>query len=539
MSTDSTEGASLDLPEPANRARFVERLAALQKENRVRYDAISLLFYQTLVYFWGLTIYPMGRDYSRLTGRGEGLEFLSVMFWHNELHFFQDSVILYRLVSFVMLFVCTLAVYGIVRLVYVGGPIWLSTLAATLFMANPAMSEATLGLSGSIELFRAAVGLWAFFLYLLAERRGHVGLHVLAFGALFIAILFVLGNAGLGALPLLYLVTLRRHASKEAYQRATLYSFIAVIAVMNHRESYSLEALHPAHSLVPLYFLFYPLGFLAETMRSYAAYPILGWVEGAAVFLVLGLILRKAKANAILFGLLGAVVVRVGQGEVPIDPVHLTGGSSLVVPNAFYMLALCVLFGKVMTHPKWRRAIVTGTTLFALLMFGMQVRNIGIWRHAGNYVRNFQENVAALPEQSVGNPAVLTPDFQYYASAPLMLAKSISYDSPFSVSSMHHMIVKVNYDPDASYSFERTSGSGGRLRIAYGDVPSLIPWQMSDEDYAQTIFEGITIKGAVSTENELMIVLSLSHPRLRGWHPTVHVDLGRHPPEQRDADSGE
>jgi hypothetical protein len=208
---------------------------------------------------------------------------------------------------------------------------------------------------------------------------------------------------------------------------------------------------NPVGMFAPLYFIVYPLGFLPETARAFVTHPALGGLAAAATLFVLFLIYRKAQRPVILFGLFGAAAARLFQGDALVDPVHLIGGGQLLLANGLFNVALVALFHRVMDHRKWRRPVVTLTTLLCVLFFALELRSVLAWRHASAYVERFQASAAARDEAN-GKDFFILPDFQFRSGAPMCLGQSVSCDTPFSKGTSEVTLLRINYSPDMEVS---------------------------------------------------------------------------------------
>lgn len=444
-------------------------------------DAAAMLVYLLIVYAWSLSLYPLGRDYAALADPTSLPPIADKIFaW--EIQAFGGSPLGYHVVNLALLYACMMALYRFVRLA-IPGPFWLGTLAAALFMANPVHSEAVLNLAGVGDLAAAFFALLALAAYAEHRAKPRWWTGPLAVAAFALAVLPYRQNATLVIVPALYLWLKSRDPQTERCADSafcplcsTLLVPLAAITAASmafHSDVFALENLHPARMFAPLYLIFYPIGLLPSTAYTFHRYPWLGWLAALAALIVIALICRKARRPAILFGLASMVGVRLFQGGDFIDPVHMIGGGSLLVPNGLFNVALVALFYRIAEHPRWRRPIIMMTTLLAVVFFAMQIVFIAHWREAAMVVGNFQ-TAAALSATPVG----IIPDYRAYRGAPAGLSESISYDTPFSKRIEYVSLLPLDYLPPDEHYVQVTEQSpeGITCRVEASPLIKIVPW---------------------------------------------------------------
>jgi hypothetical protein len=425
----------------------------------MRWDATALLIYLVLVYVWSLWIYPQGRDFAILAAP-DSQPFPVNLLIRLELAAFGSHVAGYHAVNLILLYACMLCLYRLTYLV-IRGPYWLGALAGALFMANPVHSESVLNLAGAADLVPALLALLAVVLY--AENA-----RVAALGAFTLAVLPISDNASLILVLIAYEIFIG--CGKNAVKLRRLAPFVLISAVAwLHSDTLTLANLDPAGMFAPMYFIFYPFGFLPENAQRFHAWPVLGWLSAFVIIVLIRLIHRKAQRPAILFGLISMAGFRLFQGTQTIDLVHLIGGGKLLVPNALFAIALVALFHRMMDHPKWRRPLVTLTSLLAVAFFGMELRSIAYWQESGRLVREFQ-----LQAESAGGAVGILPDYIYYGGAPMMLRQSVTHDTPFSKPIAAASLLALNYDPLAKVDITH-NGNMISVTVKAPDMLSLLP----------------------------------------------------------------
>lgn len=388
-------------------------------------DSGCMAAYLLLVYVWGLTVHPLGRDYAHMAAQGAKLPLLAKSIFAWELQTFGVSPVGYHVVNLILLYACMQCVYHLTQSV-VRGPVWLGTLAATLFMANPVHTESVLNLSGVGDLVPCLAALLALALFA-AGRRAEPALITELWPAAFLLAVLYPQNAFL-IVALVCVVTFTDEPERPQSLGFLLPGLMmTILAAFLHRSWLHWEAWRPDRMFAPLYFIFYPIGFLPENAVRFAASPWLGWLAAAVVLALVVLLQRKVRRGAVWFGVISMLGVRLAQGKAGIDPVHLIGGGRLLLANAFFVIAAVAVFHRMMDHPKWRRPVVMLTTWLCVAFFVLQIRAEFAWRDAGARVRAFQQQAAAA-QAEFG----ILPDIRYYRGAPMCLSESVAYDTPFS-----------------------------------------------------------------------------------------------------------
>ena len=392
---------------------------------RLGIDSTAMFVYLMTVYVWGLNAYPLGRDFEQLKLNGVlmPLGVRQIFAW--EIDTFGASPVGYHVVNLVLLYACMHCIYYLAPRI-IKGPAWLGTLSATLFMANPVHTESILNLSGIADLLPCLSALLALVAYCAYRNEENTTRYVISMLAFMFAVLAYRQNLGL-VLAFVFYERLICRAGQRRLVQLIPHILISIGAYCLNKPWESWNELTYQRIFVPIYLIFYPIGLLPENARRLVEMPWLAWVAGAVIIGLLALLYRKVRRRAILFGLLSAIGVRLAQTSVPVDPVHLIGGGQLLLANAFFNMALVTVFLHMMYHPKWVRPVIVMTTWMCIIFFAMEIRNVLIWRHAGNEVRSFQQQAA---KQS--SPFCLFPDIQYYRGAPMCLSESIAYDTLFS-----------------------------------------------------------------------------------------------------------
>lgn len=440
------------------------------------YDCASMLVYTCLVYAWGIGVHPQGRDFALFGTGGAGLPTLLRYALMAEHALFGARIWPYHAVNMAMIFLCMVCILFSARFI-LRGPWWLGTLAAALFMPNLVHSEAVMNLSGIVDLLPCLSALAALWLYLESAEGRSRALPPLAWGAFALAAFAAPANV---ALLLVFALAEASVVSDERrrYARVLPAACIGAGAAVYHGAALVAHGFRLADMFAPLYFIAYPIGFLPESARRFHEHPWLGWLAAAGVGLVLLLVCLKARRRAILFGLGAMLAVRLFAGERPVDPVHLVGGGQLLLPGAFYALALVAVFHRIMQHPKWRRIVVGGTTFMCIVYFIMGAHTVFAWRESGRRVQAFQETMRRLSADAPGAPIGICPDYRHFAGAPMCLSESVSFDTPWSRRVPHAALLRLDCPKGTEVAIEYAASSRDNAQATVGGAAplELAPW---------------------------------------------------------------
>lgn len=450
----------------ANVPRELPWIAKFRVEHFFIFDSLLLLFYTGLVYAWGLTVHPMGRDYAVMASEGKDLPFLANWIFAWEMQTFGASPVPYHIVNVFALYGCVWCVMHLTSFT-VRGIWWMGTWAAAIFMANPVHTESVLNISGIGDTIPAFFALLAITAYSYHAYKPRKWTYAFALAAFAFAVTPYPHHAFLFLIIVMFEVLITRPENRN-FPRLLPFVVMGVAATVVHWSVIGQTPIDVAAWFVPLYFTFYPIGFLPESAAAMHDRPWLGWCAVIAVVAILTMIYRKARRPAILFALLSMLVVRLFPSGRTIDPVHLVGGGELIVATGLFTVGFAALAFRCMDHPKWKVPIVGMTTVFAVAVFLVQIRAELHWRAASNVVKTFQSSAIAASERSDGSPIGILPDWRYFRSAPVQLSESIRFDTPFSRAVAHESVFELNAPSLApgSVTLDTWSTSGGSLSIA-------------------------------------------------------------------------
>ncbi len=291
---------------------------------------------------------------------------------------FGASALPYHIVNLTVLYGCMVAVFFLTRLV-VKGPWWLGSLTAVLLMANPLKTDAMASITGTYHLLPAFFALWALCFYALHVERRHTWLLLVAWGCFCAAVGAHPANRGLVFAVMLYELCLLHPPKRNLWR---LIPFVVVDRLDWHHFELALPGWHAFTGLAPLSLIFYPIGYLPETVDIFESHPVTAWLAAIAWVAALAVIGLGTRQRAFVFGVLAAVAVRLMQTDAPVNLSTMEGGGVLLVPIALVNIAFAAVCWRVMQHPKWVKPVVFLTTVLCLVFFILQIKANLAWGQA-------------------------------------------------------------------------------------------------------------------------------------------------------------
>lgn len=424
--------------------------------------------YCLIVHTWSFGIGALGPDVTRLTGEAEGLGVAGrVLDW--VIGWAGAWTLPYHLVSAGLIFASMILLYLAVNRI-ARGPSWVGVFAANVWMAHPGHREATVALTGLVDLLPCVVALLAIVLHLAHEAHPSRARLALFVTGLVVGVAAFPINQWLGAVTLLLCVFATRNPAGRPGR--LLASALAIVVGALFHPLPAFETVAITERLGALYFSFYGIGFLPETAERFATAPWVGWIAAVTVLLILTAIHWKARRPALLFALGAMAVYRLAGTVAPVDPVHLVGGGSLVFPTALLVIGASVLYTRTMEHKRWAPVLGLTSVTASVIFFLLMITTIQGWREAARLAEDYRAEVVRLHE-TTGEPVFVVPNFQATRGAPIQLSTLLSHDTPFTKRVPHEAAVPLDYyaPPGATYSLE--SSAGGRItavRISGSDA---------------------------------------------------------------------
>lgn len=268
-----------------------------------------------------------------------------------------------------LFYACMLALFQLTRRV-VAGPAWLGSLAAAVFMAHPAKTEALFTLSGSAALVTTLLMALSV-LFQCQEEESRSRARTLA-GLLAFALATMLSPVAMALVPILIAFAWGGAGGRASWLRMLPPLALGLVGAMLHQEVWAVYLHAMPAKLAGLLVLVYPIGLLPETASALAASPVASalWAV-AAVVAVLALI-YAVRSVPFSGALVAALLFRAAPGMDAVDLVTLDGGAQLLPSLASGCIALAAFTRWLMSFEAWGRPAVAITTMICAVLFVLQ-----------------------------------------------------------------------------------------------------------------------------------------------------------------------
>lgn len=423
-------------------------------------DGIYLL----ILFGWTLRLGPMGRDFSLLPSIGESGTLASVAAF-----FAGESVLLLR-------FAGLAALYGMVCLIFrltrslTGGPWWLGSVAAVLFLAHPLKSEAVFTAAGFVELAESVLILLAVWAVDLLDRD---------------RILFRL--TGWIVPPLAAWMTDRwwevlvlcggwawiRQVATRGHVTRTLPALVAVLCGGLYECSRDPAALYGLlHGSRAWLLAGWPFGLSENAIRLFDRFPVLHAVWSLLVCIGLALLARRYAGRAAARVILVTFPLAMAAG-VRVDFRTFEGGAAYLIPTGLLGMAAALGFRAQLEHPRFRTRTVAVSTAVCLALMAWHSWIALDWVRAHRLLIQGRAAAAQEPESAV---LAVFPDVMRVGFAPVRLAEALRCPPPYGPGRTAYALAWVELDRADRDSVKVTgyTSQGGILTVS--GIQGRRPW---------------------------------------------------------------
>ena len=333
---------------------------------------LSNLVYLLLVQIWGVKLGPISQDAFVLMH--QQLPWPSALLLRWEVATFDNYYMAYHAVNLVLLYGCMIATLLFVRTT-LQSVWWLGSLASVLLMANPLKDEAVLTLTGGTVLLPVFMTLVGLACYAQHCQTGGAASYLFS-----LSLIWFLQWTYPALLPLSGLIVLYEWIvnppERRYWIRMLPFVFVGAIAIMHW--GFLLNPGGVRGILFSLVLVLYPIGYLPDTLHTLdtsICYRVAILLFGVLIVLGVG---RKLRSRGYWFAIAGAIFWMALWPDITKGAGHALD-LEMLIPIVLVNLAFAALCGRMQTHPRWTRAVVTLTTLMCLIFFAVQIQSIRDW----------------------------------------------------------------------------------------------------------------------------------------------------------------
>ncbi len=433
-----------------------------EDRRQVRIFLLLDLLYVSVVFLWILFLPLSGSDYLWFHNtffnqpiQGSDSILLSVIFSY--------SSIFFRLLNFVLLYVLMVFLFFITRFL-TGGPWWLGSLSAVLFMAHPLTGHHVIQVNGYEILFPVLINalpllIFAYSAYTRTSRFIFVWLLSLIalltnpLSAPFVIIIgigLLLNNEIQGTIP-------RQNFLMSFF---TIFPALYSLKINQSHDSFSLDFI-PQLSL-----LVYPIGWLPMTQTIYNLQGVLSILYGLGGILLLVFISWKIKRKYIILLLWGTVFLCMFSYRNKLNLSQPLQNTSTLFPLFLFCIAVPGICGIIQQQPRWKTGIVKITTLLCIVMICSQIFLNGLYAYSSTREQKIAESILNEAQKNNITEFILFPasiEYRWHKLNifPTLLKKQLTLNSSSpQITVFPYCKFYPEYNPDAelvAYSYSENA----------------------------------------------------------------------------------
>lgn len=361
--------------------------------------------YVAVVFLWVIFLPISGSDYLWFNNtffnqpiHGSDSFILSVIFSY--------SSIAFRLLNFLLLYILMVILFFTTRFI-TGGPWWLGSLSAVLFMAHPLTQPQVIQLNGYETLFPLimnAIPLLLFAYSVYTETSRFIFIWLLSLLALLVSPLSV---------PFILIIGFGFLLNREVQgpipkQYIWMWLFTTVPAlyflkINQTNYSFSLDFI-PQLSL-----LIYPIGWLPLSVNKYNWNGILPLFYGLLSISTVTFIswkIRRKYLVLLLWGIIFLCMFSQKNGTNFSQPLQ---NPSALFPLMLFCIAISGICGIIQKQPRWKMSIVKATTVLCIIMMGCQMFLNGLYAYSSSREQHIAEDILKQVEEKSIDEFILFP----------------------------------------------------------------------------------------------------------------------------------
>ncbi|HOK09416.1 MAG TPA: hypothetical protein PLT82_02860 [Candidatus Hydrogenedens sp.] len=388
---------------------------------------------------------------------------------------FTFSSIVFRLVNFLLLYVLMVILFFTTRF-FTGGPWWLGSLSAVLFMAHPLTQQQVVQLNGyetlaSILINAILLLLFAYSVY--TQNSRFIFIWLLSLIALFVAPL---------SAPFIIIIGFGFLLNKDI-QGLDLKQYIGMSLLLMLPALYFLRINQSSYlfslDFIPQFsLLVYPIGWLPITIKKYHWNSILPIFYGALSIFVLVFVAGKAKQKYLALLLGGIVFLCMFSHKNGVNLSQPLHNPSALFPLMLFCISVSWVCGIIQKHPRWKTSIVKATTLLCIIMMGCQIFLNGLYAYSSSQEQCIAQDILKQVEEKHIDEFILFPESIEYRWHKLNIYATLLKNKITSTS--HVQKVKIFpycvLRPDSVPDVELTAHRFSQNSLIVGIVPTYVEY---------------------------------------------------------------
>jgi len=463
--------------------RFLENIVKTDEDRRqVRIFLFLDFVYVSVVFLWVIFLPVSASDY---------LWFHNTFF--NQPIYGSDSFILsailsyssiaFRLLNFFLLYVLMLILFFTTRFIS-GGPWWLGSLAAVLFMAHPLTQPQVIQLNGYETLFPIVMN--AILLLLFAYS---VHTQTSQFIFIWLLSLIALLTVPLSA-PFILIIgfglLLNRNVQGPIPKQHIWIGLLTILPALYFLKVNQSNYTFSFDFIPQLSLLIYPIGWLPTTVDIYHSNGILPILYGLISIFVLLLISWKVKQKYLLLLSWGILFLCLFSHKNSVNLTQPLQNPSALFPLMLFCITVSGICGIIQKQPRWKTSIVKVTTLLCIIMMGGQILLNGFYAYSSSQEQHISEDIFRQVEKQNIDEFILFPSSIEYRWHKLnifasLLKNKITFPSPVQkVIIFPYCILR----PDSVFDVELTAPYYSENSLIIGISPTCVEyWLIHPSDF--------------------------------------------------------
>lgn len=384
---------------------------------------------------------------------------------------FSWSSVIFRLLNFILLYMLMVALFFITRFL-TGGPWWLGSLSAVLFMAHPLTEPHVIQINGYETLFPlliVAIPLLIFAYSVHTQASHFLFVWLLSLTALF---------ANPLSAPFIIIISIGLSLNREIktifsgqnilMSLITLFPALYFLKINQTHYSFSLDFI-PQFSLI-----LYPIGWLPTTQSIYHQNDILPILYGFIGISILLFISWKVKHKYLILLLWGIVFLSMFSQRNQLNLSQPLQNTPTLFPLFLSCIVISGICGIIQKQPRWKTGIVKITTLLCIIMMVGQIFLNGLYAYSSSQEQRLAKSILKKVEENNINEFILFPSSIDYRWHRLNIFATLlrNKGAPDSPLRQVNIIPYCKFYPDPTFDVELTTYSFSENTLVIGIYPA-------------------------------------------------------------------